>query len=70
MGKRTKKTMHIGEDFLTINKKINREIELERNGGHWIAIDRPHKNKKKYNRKRDKKINFDNLPLFFLLHRT
>ena len=66
MGKRTTKTMHIGEDFLTINKKINREIELERNGGHWIAIDRPHKNKKKYDRKRDKKINFDNLPLFLL----
>lgn len=36
-------------------KKANREIELERNGGRWIAINRPHKNLKKYDRKRDKK---------------
>jgi spore germination protein GerM len=40
-------------------KKANREIELARNGGRWIAINRPHKNLKKYDRKRDKKINFD-----------
>lgn len=40
-------------------KRANREIELERNGGRWIAINRPHKNLKKYDRKRDKKINFD-----------
>ena len=64
MKKIKQKTMHVGDDYLKMQKKINREIELERNGGHWIAIDRPHKNKKLYNRKRDKKINFDNLPLF------
>lgn len=28
---------------------------MERNGGRWISIDRPHKNKKKYNRKDNKK---------------
>lgn len=56
--------MKIGDDYIKVQKKINREIELERNGGRWIAVDRPHKNKKAYNRKRDKKINYDNLSLF------
>jgi hypothetical protein len=54
-------------DVIKAFKKANREIELERNGGRWIAINRPHKNKKKYDRKRDKKINID-LPLFFLYY--
>lgn len=56
--------MKIGDDYIKVQKKINREIELERNGGRWIAVDRPHKNKKAYDRKRDKKINCDNLSLF------
>ena len=61
-----KKTMTIGvEDYIKANKKLAREEELARNGGRWIAKDRPHKNLKKYDRKRDKK-NFDSyLPLFF-----
>ena len=66
MKRKSKNAMRIGDDYLKIQKKLNREIELERNGGRWIAIDRPHKNKKIYNRKRDKKIKYDNLPLFFL----
>lgn len=66
MERKSKKTMKIGGDYIKIQKKLNREIELERNGGRWIAIDRPHKNKKLYNRKRDKKINYDNLPLFLI----
>ena len=65
MAKKKKNTMRIGEDYITIQKMLNRELELERNGGRWIQIDRPHKNKKLYSRKRDRKINFDNLPLFF-----
>ena len=28
-------------------KKANREIELERKGGRWIAVNSPHKNLKK-----------------------
>ena len=68
MKQKNKKSMRIGDDYIKIQKKINREIELERNGGRWIAVDRPHKNKKIYNRKRDKKINYDNLPLFFILY--
>ena len=44
--------------FLNAFKKANREIELERNCGRWIAINRPHKNLKKYDRKRDRKIEY------------
>lgn len=43
------------EDVIKSFKKANRDIELERNGGRWIAINRAHKNLKKYDRKRDKK---------------
>ena len=46
------------EDYIKANKKLAREEELQRNGGRWVAKDRPHKNLKKYDRKRDKK-NFD-----------
>ena len=53
------KTKSTQNDVIKAFKKANREIELERNGGRWIAINRPHKNKKKYDRKRDKKINID-----------
>ena len=42
-------------DVLSAFKEANRSIELERNGGRWIAKDRPHKNKKKYCRKDSKK---------------
>lgn len=65
MKKIKQKTMKIGDDYIKIQKKLNREIELERNGGRWVAVDRPHKNKKLYNRKRDKKIDNDNLASFF-----
>lgn len=54
-----KQKMFIGiEDYIKANKKLAREEELQRNGGRWVAKDRPHKNLKKYDRKRDKK-NFD-----------
>ena len=46
---------NIKKDVITAFKKANRSIENERNGGRWIAIDRPHKNKKKYDRKNNKK---------------
>ena len=68
MKKIKKQKMQIGDDYLKIQRKINREIELERNGGRWIAIDRPWKNKKAYDRKRDKKINFDNSCLSFFTY--
>jgi hypothetical protein len=60
------KRMVVGEDYIKIQKKLNRELELERNGGRWIAVDRPWKNNKKYDRKRDKKVNLNDSCLFSL----
>ena len=54
MGKKKKMTIGI-DDYIKANKKLAREEELRLNGGRWVAKDRPHKNLKKYDRKRDKK---------------
>ena len=54
------------EIFLKAFKKANREIEMERNDGKWVATHRVWKNKKAYNRKRDRKIDSDSLFYFFL----
>lgn len=62
-----RKSLDMTETYIKTNKKISREIELERNGGHWIATDRPHKNKKKYDRKRDRRINFDLFSFYYLI---
>lgn len=61
MKKKKKRQVNPIEDVMKAFRKANREIELERNGGRWIAIDRPHKNKKKYNRKRDSKVDLESL---------
>lgn len=58
MKKKNKKQFDI-DDYIKANKAINRLEELERNGGRWIVKDRPHKNKKKYDRKKDRRIDFD-----------
>ena len=64
---KNKKKMTIGlDDYIKANKKLAREEELARNGGRWVAMDRPHKNLKKYDRKRDKKNIDSYLPLFFI----
>ena len=42
------------EEYIRINKAFNRKDELERNGGRWVSKDRPHKNRKKYDRKKFK----------------
>lgn len=39
------------DDYLKAIKKADREIELEMNSGRWVQKSKPHKNKKKYNRK-------------------
>ena len=65
MGKKKKKKNNIQEDVIKAMRKANREIELERNGGRWIAVNRPHKNKKKYDRKRDSKVDLESLYFFF-----
>lgn len=62
--KKKKKKKIDSEEYIRINKSISRLEELERNGWRWIAKDRPHKNKKKYNRKRDRKIDFLSLNYF------
>lgn len=54
------------EDYIKANKRLAREEELQRNGGRWVAKDRPHKNLKKYDRKRDRKNLDSYLPLFSL----
>lgn len=63
--KRKIKPIVIGDDYLKIQRKLNRELELERNGGRWISINRVHKSKKAYDRKRDKKVKIDDSCLFF-----
>lgn len=68
--KRCKKSQKISftiDDYIRANKAINRLEELERNGGHWTAVNRPHKNKKKYDRKRDRKIDSDGLFNFLFI---
>jgi len=60
-----KKKLTIGVDeYIKANKRLAREEELQRNGGRWVAKDRPHKNLKKYDRKRDKR-NIDSYLSFF-----
>lgn len=63
MSKKKKKYL-INEDCIKAFKKANREIELERNGGRWIAIDRPHRDKKKYYRKDKHKTGILNDPRY------
>lgn len=63
--KRKIKPIVIGDDYLKIQRKLNRELELERNGGRWISINRVHKSKKAYDRKRDKKVKMDDSCLSF-----
>lgn len=47
------------EIFLKAFRKANREIELERNQGKWVSNHSVWKNKKKYDRKRDRKCYTD-----------
>ena len=53
--------------FLKAFKKANREIEMERNDGKWVATHRIWQNKKVYNRKRDRKCNTDYLFSFSII---
>lgn len=68
MSKKKKKNL-IDEDCVKAFRKANREIELERNGGRWIAIDRPHRNKKKYFRKDKHKMGILDNPHYFLKYK-
>ena len=64
--KNKKKPNMIGEDYIKIQRKLNREIELERNGGRWIAVNMTHKSKKDYDRNGVMKVYLDDSYLSFL----
>ena len=64
--KKKRKKLSQEEIFLKAFKKANREIEMERNDGKWVATHRVWKNKKAYNRKRDRKCDTDYL--FYCLY--
>lgn len=66
MAHKKRKKLSKQEIFLKAFKKANREIEMERNDGKWVCTHRIWKNKKAYNRKRDRKIDSDSLFYFFL----
>lgn len=53
------------DDYLKANRKAAREIELNQNGGRWKAVNRTHKNMKKYDRKRDRRVDFDGFLFIF-----
>ena len=69
MAHKKRKKLSEQEIFLKAFKKANREIEMERNDGKWVATHRVWKNKKAYNRKRDRKIDSDDLFYFFCIYR-
>ena len=55
-------------DLNKILRQISRDMELERNDGKWVAMNRTYRDKKKYNRK-DKKeeLRKDLSSIFFLI---
>lgn len=63
---KNKQTIGTTEEYIKVCKSLLRLEELERNGWRWIAKDRPHKNKKKYNRKRDRKDAISNSVSFII----
>ena len=64
--KKKRKKLSQEEIFLKAFKKANREIEMERNDGKWVCTNQVWKNKKAYNRKRDRKFNTDYLFYIYL----
>lgn len=64
--KKKKKKTTFQEDVIKAFKKTNRELQMERNGeGQWVVVNKPHKNLKKYDRKRDKKNHNSSYPFNF-----
>ena len=64
--KKKRKKLSQEEIFLKAFKKANREIEMERNDGKLVCTHQVWKNKKAYNRKRDRKCNTDYLFYVYL----
>lgn len=61
MANKRKKKATEQEMFIKAFRKANRELEMERYDGKWVATHRVWKNKKAYNRKRDRKFDTDYL---------
>ena len=61
MANKRKKKATEQEMFIKAFRKANRELEMERNDGKWVATHRVWKNQKAYNRKRDRKFDTDYL---------
>ena len=61
MANKRKKKATEQEMFIKAFRKANRELEMERNDGKWVATHRVWKNKKAYNRKRGRKFDTDYL---------
>ena len=59
MANRKKRKVSEQEMFIKAFRKANRELEMQRNDGKWVATHRIWKNKKAYNRKRDRKFYTD-----------
>ena len=60
------KKKNIDDSVIKAMKKANRELQFERNGGgQWVAVNRPHKNKKKYDRKKDQRNRNFSCPIFY-----
>lgn len=59
--KRKKPSRTVGtlDEYIKANRAASRTEEMELNGWRWKAKDRPHKNKKKYDRKRDRRVILD-----------
>ena len=57
-------------DLNKILRQISRDIELERNDGKWVAMNRTYKDKKKYNRKDIKEELRKDLSSIFFSYRT
>ena len=64
--KKKRKKLSQEEIFLKAFKKANREIEMERKDGKCVCSHQVWKNKKAYNRKRDRKFNTDYLFYVYL----
>ena len=52
MAQKKKRKQSEQEMFIKAFRKANRELEMQRNDGKWVATHRIWKNKKAYNRKR------------------
>lgn len=67
--KKTRKANKQQDQMLAL-RIFGRNEQFERNGGgQWVAVNRPHRNKKKYDRKQIRKEDRKNLPFSIFICR-